>query len=145
MVRVEHEVFVERSPDEVFAYISEPENVPEWQSGVIELRRESEEPMGPGARWTEVRTFLGRRFESTVETTVYEPGKEFSLRVVSGPFPFQVRHLFEPADAGTRITVVGEGEAGRLFKLGVCFAARTAGRVFGNGFAKLKEVVDTRT
>ena len=144
MVKVEHEVFVDRPPDDVFAYVSEPENVPEWQSGVLESRRETKGPLEPGARWTEVRTFLGRRFESTLEATALEPRREFSLRVVSGPFPFEVRHLFEAEGGGTRIRVVAEGDPGRAFKLGAPVAVRAAEKLFANDFARLKQILETR-
>jgi carbon monoxide dehydrogenase subunit G len=144
VIKVEREIVVDRPPEEVFAYLSDPDNIPEWQSGVLEARKDSQGPMGVGARWREVRTFLGRRIEQTIEATAFEAGKEFSLEVVSGPVPFRIRHLFEAAGGGTRIRVTGEGELGGFAKLGRRFVIRALERQFETDFAKLKEVVESR-
>jgi carbon monoxide dehydrogenase subunit G len=35
----EHELEIERPPDDVHAFLSHPENLPRWQSEVLEVRR----------------------------------------------------------------------------------------------------------
>ena len=144
MVKLEHDVVVERPVAEVFAYLTDPANVPEWQSDVLEARKEFEGPPRPGSRWCEVRKFLGRRIEQTIEAVAYEPEREFTLRVVAGPIPFEVRHLFSPDGDGTRITVEGEGEPGRLFKVGKRFVTRAVERQFQRDFGRLKEILEAR-
>lgn len=135
-MRFEHAVEIERRPEEVYAYLSDPSNLPEWQSEVSEVRPESE------TRFTEIRTFVGRRVESTLEVTVAEPAREFTLRSVSGPVRFSVRHVLEPVgEGGTRLTVVGESErgVGGLFKLGGRLLARAVERRFVEDFERLKQ------
>jgi carbon monoxide dehydrogenase subunit G len=135
----EHELEIERPPDDVYAFLSDPENLPRWQSEVLEVRRESD------TRFREVRTFVGRRIESTLEVTAAEPGREFSLRSASGPVRFSVRHLVEPAGEGrTRLRVVGDTEgAGGLFKLGGPLLRRAAQRRFQEDFARLKALLES--
>ena len=134
----EHEVEIERSPEDVYAFIADPENLPKWQSGVIEVRRESE------TRFTEVRTFVGRRVESTIDIIAAEPGRELSLRSVAGPVRFSVHHLLEPAGEGrTRVRVVGESEGpGGLFKLGGRLLGRAVQQRAVEDFARLKELLE---
>lgn len=135
----EHELEIERPPNDVYAFLSDPENLPHWQSEVLEVRRESD------SRFREVRTFVGRRIESILEVTAAEPGREFSLRSASGPVRFSVRHLLEPAGEGrTRLRVVGEAEgAGGLFKLGGPLLRRAAQRRFHEDFARLKALLES--
>ena len=137
-MKLEHELEIARPPEEVFAYLADPENLPRWQGEVLEVRPESE------TRFREVRTFVGRRVESTLEVTAAEPGREFSLRSVSGPLRFSVRHLLEPAGEGsTRLRVIGEAEGpGGLFKLGGRVLRRTAERRFQEDFARLKALLE---
>lgn len=144
MIRIEHELVVDRPLEDVFAYVTDPANVPEWQSGVLETTKEPEERLRAGTRWREVRTFLGRRMEGTLEATAYEPGAEFSLRALSGPLPFEVRHLFERAGGATRIRVVAEGEPAGFARFGQRFVARAAERQLKGDFARLKRVLEDR-
>lgn len=135
----EYELEIERAPTEVYAFLSDPENLPRWQSEVLEVRRESD------TRFREVRTFVGRRIESTLEVTAAEPGREFSLRSASGPVRFSVRHLLEPAGEGrTLLRVAGETEgAGGLFKLGGRLLRRAAERRFQEDFERLKAILES--
>ena len=144
MIKLEHEVVIERPLEEVFGYVSDPSRVPEWQSGVLEVRKDGDEPMRAGLRWREVRTFMGRRVEGTLEATAYEPNTEFALRVVSGPIPLRVRQRFESTDGGTRISIVAEGEPGGVFKFGERLVRRAAERQLKGDFAKLKDVLEAR-
>lgn len=138
-MRLEHTVEIERPPEDVYAFLSNPANLPRWQSEVSEVRPESQ------TRFTEVRMFVGRRVESTLDVTAAEPGREFAIRSVAGPLTFSVRHLLEPAGEGrTRLTVTGESEApaGRFFKLGGRLLARAAERHFREDFARLKALLE---
>jgi hypothetical protein len=142
MARAEHSVVIEQPPDKVFAYVSDPSNWPEWQTSALEATQEPPGAMSAGARIREVTKFLGKRMESVMEVTVYEPGREFSLKVVSGPIPFHVRQMFESLDAGTKIDVVIEGEPGGFFKLAEPLVVRAVGRELANNLATLKDILE---
>jgi uncharacterized membrane protein len=144
VARAEHTIVVERPPDEVFRFLTDLSNVPEWQSGAVEVR--APESLEVGTTYVEVLKFLGKRFEATLEVTEYEPGRRFSLRTVSGPILFRVRHRLAPADTGgsTRIHVELEGEPGGLFRLAEPLVMRNAQRQIEGDFATLKEMVEAR-
>jgi hypothetical protein len=142
MARAEHSVVIERAPEEVFAYLGDPSNLPEWQASALEARQEPPGEMAAGARIREVRKFLGKRMESVMEVTVYEPGREFSLKVVSGPIPFRVRQTFEPVGAGTKIDAVIEGEPGGFFRLAEPLVVRAVGRELASNLATLKDILE---
>ena len=137
-MKYEHEVEIERAPEDVYAFLSDPENLPKWQHEVLEVRLESD------TRFTEVRTFIGRRVESTIEIIAAEPGREFSIRSGVGPVHFAVRHLLEPAGEGTRLRVMGESEgAGGIFKLGGRLLHRAVERRAREDFRRLKELLES--
>jgi carbon monoxide dehydrogenase subunit G len=138
-VKYEHEIEIEREPADVYAFLSDPENLPKWQHEVLEVRRESD------TEFTEVRTFIGRRVESTIEVTVADPGREFSLRSGVGPVHFAVRHVLEPGGEGrTRLRVEGESEgAGGMFKLGGRLLRRAIERRAREDFERLKELLES--
>ena len=142
MIRVEASVVIERPPDEVFAYATDPANVSEWQSSALEATVDG--PLQPGATGREVRKFLGRRMESTIRIEEYEPPRRFVLQVTSGPVPFRVEQSVEPAGEGSRISVVMEGEPGGFFKLAESLVERGVRRELDGNFATLKDILEAR-
>jgi len=144
LAKIEFSTDVNRPVEEVFAYITDPANLPEWQGGAIEGRLEESGPVATGSRMVEVRKFLGKRVESTLEVTQYEPNRRFAFRVVSGPVQFQVDHEFEPANGGTRIHVVGDGEPGGFFRLAEGFVMKAVERESKKDFASLKRILEER-
>ena len=142
MIHVEHTVEIDRPPAEVFDYMMDMANLPEWQSSAIEAHWEGERAAGSHIK--EVRKFLGKHIESEVEVTEYEPNRRFCLKTLSGPVPFSVEHTFEPIDGGTRITFVGDGDPGGFFKLAEPVVARTAERQFKSDFDTLKDLLEAR-
>jgi uncharacterized protein YndB with AHSA1/START domain len=144
VIRIEFSIDVDRPPTEVFAYLTDAASLPEWQSSAVEAHWEGEKTAGAHVR--EVRKFLGRRMESELEVTEYEPDRRFGLKVLSGPVPFSVQHTLEPRDGGgTHLTFVGEGEPGGFFKLAEPIVGRTAERQFKTDFETLKDILEARS
>jgi uncharacterized membrane protein len=145
VARAQHTVVVGRPTDEVFEFLTDLSNVPSWQSGSIDVQ-EPEGSLGVGTTYVQVLKFLGRRIETTLEVTEFEPGRRFALKTLSGPVPFEVRHTLEPADGdgATRLRVELEGEPGGFLKLADALVERSAQRQIERDFATLKELVEAR-
>jgi uncharacterized protein YndB with AHSA1/START domain len=140
--RSEVTVEIARSPAEVFAYLTDVENVPAWQSTAIETRLCDGE-LRVGARIAEVRSFVGRRVEAELEVTEYEPDRLFSLRTVSGPVKVEVHHRLEPnRDGGTRLTFVGHGESHGFGGIAQSLLVKAAEREFKRDFQRLKQILE---
>ena len=140
VARMEHTVTVNRPAEEVFDYLADVRHLPEWQDGVVEVRSDGEPRAG--SRFVEVRSFLGKRIESTIEIVAYEPSTLFTIKVIQGPIPFEVRHTIEPEGSGTRVHVVGEGEPGGFFKLAEGLVTRQVQKAAEKDFAQLKQVLE---
>jgi carbon monoxide dehydrogenase subunit G len=144
VARAEHTVVVDRPPDEVFDFLTDISKLPEWQSGAVAVK-EPEGSVGVGSTYVQVLSFLGRRTDATLEVTEFEPGRRFSLKGVSGPFPFEVRHTLEAEDGGaTRLHVELEGATRGFFKLTEGLVERKAQRQIEDDFATLKQMVEAR-
>jgi hypothetical protein len=63
--------------------------------------------------------------------------------VTSGPVPFHVVQTVEPADGGSRISVVMEGEPGGFFKLAEPLVERAVRREIEGNFATLKDILES--
>jgi carbon monoxide dehydrogenase subunit G len=140
--RYRRTVEIDRPPEDVFAFVTDLDNLSRWQPTIREV--EWSAPLERGATFRETREMLGRRARSRLEVTALDPPGEFSLRVVEGPVPLTVRHLLEPAERGTRLTLEAEGEAGGLMRLAAPLAERAAARQAGQDLERLKRLIEER-
>jgi carbon monoxide dehydrogenase subunit G len=124
MMRIEDTFEVRRPPEDVFAYLTDPERLPEWQTSTVEVRRERGGPLEVGERFSEVHAALGRRLESTVEVAESTPPSAFALKILDGAMPLDGRWTFAANGDGTRVHFVGEANVGGLKRLARPMLAR---------------------
>jgi uncharacterized membrane protein len=144
MVRFETTLTIDRPVQEVFAFVRDPETLPQWQAGVIEAETEQVGPLQAGSKVTEVRKFLGKELRSTLQITALDENKTLNLKVLEGPIPFSVHQEFEDLGGSTKITVVGEGEPGGLFKLAEPLVGKAAERQLKADYETLKDLLESR-
>jgi len=144
MIKVETNVVINRPPDVVFAYISNFENNPKWQSGMQEAKFTSEGPLGVGSSYAQVAKFLGRRVESNFEVIDYEPNRLVKATSTAGSFPITFTRVVEPIEGGTLVTAIIEGDASGFFKLAEPLLARMVQGSVNADYAKLKYILETQ-
>jgi|SRR6266540_1187974 uncharacterized membrane protein len=143
MNKIEISTVINRPVEEAFAATSNPENYPKWISGIIEVKKTSEGPLGVGTTYRSVVTFLGRRIESEVEFTEYKPNRKIAQKSISGPFPAENSTTFERVDGGTRVTLTLRGEVGGFFKLAEPLLVSMLKRQSEADLANLKELMES--
>ena len=142
-IREELSVVVDRPIEEVFAFATEPENEPLWQSTSLETEQTSGGPVGVGTTFRNTSKFLGRRIDSTYEVTENEPPRRQCVRATSGPIPGSGCYLFEPAEeGGTRFTQRLEAEIGGFFRLAEPLVGRAIRRQMDVDMATLKDLLE---
>jgi len=142
MIKVESTIVINRPLGEVFAFIADPTNNAKWQEGLIESRLDSPGPVTLGSKITDIRKFIGRQLESKLEVTAYEADKMISLKVVSGPLPFEITQTFTSVAGGTKIDLVAQGEPGGFFKLAEGLVKKQLEDQLAGNNARLKKVLE---
>jgi len=144
-MHVEESIEIGRPVEEVFAYVANPENLPEWSGLAIEVK-EAPEPLSEGDTFTAVGKFLGRRFETPYERASYEPNRRYTDRATGGPIPDQEwTYTFEEASGDTtRLTRAAEGEPGGFFKLADPLIERALKRQVRADLETLKDLLEAR-
>ena len=79
MKRVERHAVIGAPPAEVFAYISNLDNLSEWQMGVISAQQTSDGEMRLGATALVARELMGQRIEAPLTITDYDPPRRLSI------------------------------------------------------------------
>jgi uncharacterized membrane protein len=109
---VEESVLIQRSPEEVFDYVGTAQNLPVWDSSILEAEQVDSGPLRVGTRWRGASKVLGRRFEWTTEVVELDSPTTTVSRSVEGKLQFTVTNTFEPAAGGTRFTYKVDAESG---------------------------------
>ena len=143
MVKLEISTVINRPVEEVFAFLSIPENDPKWISSSNDVKKTSEGPIGVGATFRTVVRFLGRRIEGESEITEYEPKRRYATKSKSGPVPVKSRVTFERVEGGTRVTDTQVAEPDGFFKLAEPLLVSMVKRQFEADFANLKDLMET--
>ena len=92
MIDLTTSVEIARPVPEVFVFVADQTNAPRWQTGLHEVRRLTEGPIGDGTEHEFVRTFAGRRVASRNRFVAFELAGTWSSRFRPGGSPAQ-RHI----------------------------------------------------
>ena len=144
MIRVEKSGVIERPVEEVFAYIADQTNAPAWQSGLVEVRRTTEGPIGVGTKHTLARMFMGRRMEADNEYVAYEPNRRIAFKVTSGPMRAEASYLFEAVAEGTRVTSTIEMDTSGFLSLAEPLIAAGLRREIKAAIPVLKDLLENQ-
>ena len=105
MIDVETSVEIARPVQEVFAFVADQTNAPQWQTNLHEVRRLTQGPIGVGTEHEFVRTFAGRRFASRNRFVAFEPGRYVKFKIPSGWISGTASYRTETSrSAGTVLT-----------------------------------------
>jgi uncharacterized membrane protein len=134
-------VEINRSPEDVFAYLDQLERHAEWQESILEARADTEGPTRVGSRATEKRKVPGGPREFTYEITEHDAPRRVAFRGLNGPVRPVGTVVVEPLGDGTRsrLTLEFDLQGHGLGKLIAPFARIDARRTIPKDQQRLKE------
>lgn len=141
MAAVVNSIEIDRPPDEVFAYATDPARFPEWQADVVRVEVDGHDV---GSRFTTVRRIGGADRDMVQEITENQPPRTWSARGVAGPIRPNATVAVEPLDGGRRSRVVfGLDFDGRgMAELLVPLVRRVAAKGAPMSHQRLKELLE---
>lgn len=102
---ITHSIEIDRRPENVFAYLDEPERHGEWQEAIVSAKVESAGPVGVGTRVHEVRKVGNREQDTSYEITEHEPPRRSAFRGIAGPVRPVGTVTVEPVGDGSKSRV----------------------------------------
>jgi uncharacterized protein YndB with AHSA1/START domain len=109
-VRIEQTFKVASSPESVFDYMTNPENLRDWQTSKTRVEALTAGPPRAGYRLREWTKVPGRKeFEQLVEFTQFVRPSRLHTHIVEGPQPLDGSWVLTAAGDETRVDFVAEG------------------------------------
>jgi carbon monoxide dehydrogenase subunit G len=147
MSTIVQSIEINRSPEDVFAYIDDLERHGEWQSQIISVTRETEGPTRVGTRVTDLRRVPGGKQSVTYEITEHDPPRKASFKGLNGPVRPVGSVTVEPAGEGrSKVTLELDLQSHGLLGLIVGPLARSQSRkLVPEDQKRLKERLESGT
>lgn len=142
MIRFERSYRIARPPAAVFAVLTDPSRLAEWQKGTVEVEQLTPGPITVGTRLREVHAAMGRRMNSVVEVSEYVPDSVFALRIVQGALPVDGRWELAPSGEGTLLTFTAEGSVDGPARLLESVTSRFLRRQFDAHHERLRGLLE---
>jgi len=125
-------ITIDRLPAEVFAYLADLENIPQWNYAISETRKTSEGPVGVGSQYAQIRT-IPSQSEEALAVTEFEPDLKLAIQGDLGPFAAEIEYVLEPVGKGTTLTnTMHLQPSGAVRLIAPLAAARVKGGVAAN-------------
>ena len=138
MPPIVHSIEIDRPPEEVFSYVTDPARFAEWQYDVVSVRLDDGRPPSVGSRFTTTRRIGRAERTMTQEITEINHPRSWAAHGVAGPIRPSASISVEPLNDSTRSRVTfaldfkGHGVGVPLIPVIRLMAAKGAPRSYKN-------------
>ena len=141
MYKIEASIYINRSPQEVFDYVTNPANNAQWMSGTESAAWTSSGQPGIGSTYTGVFNFLGRKLEGEVEVTGWNPPDSWSFKTTR-PISAKTTTSFKAQGSGTLLTQISQVDAGGFFQIAEGLVGKQLEKLYETNNAALKLMLE---
>jgi len=141
MARIRTEVHIDRSQEEVFAYMTDLHNALEWATELVDVTYDGE--LARGTTGEDIRRMGRKELRMPWKVTAFEPPHEVTFEY-GPPFPATARFTVERSGRGSVLRCVTELRPRGLWRLlapAMAIEARKTDRV---QFEKVKDILESR-
>jgi uncharacterized protein YndB with AHSA1/START domain len=142
--RIEATALIERSPADIFAFLTVPANHPKFVPGMLEFKQTSPGSLVQvGARVRGVRRFMGRKMDLPYEITECQPDRSLGMSGAMGPIRFDDGYVLDPVGNGTHVRFWLEFRLTGLMRLARPLVALVGRTHASETLTNLKRAVET--
>lgn len=144
-MRVAATTVIRATPEQVWAFITVPENGPRWQEGAIWTRMTTEGPIGLGSKMDHLGRWLRMRVRTRAVVTVFEPPVRYGYDIATrlSPGPSLMRYELDQLPEGATLTLSNEAQLPRWMRIFEAFLQRNVQGMFERDVARLKAVIES--
>ena len=144
MIETVTTIDVKRPASDVFDYVADMSNNPEWQQGMKSCRWTTEPPIRVGSRYDQHASFMGREITSKFEVTEYVAGERIRIVTYESTFALDITRTVEAIDdASCRVTAIVRGEQAGFFKVFGPLLNKMVSSSVRKDYRALREILET--
>jgi len=118
VIKVEESIVINRPISDVFPFVSNFENLPQWESNFQKVKLLTATPTGVGTTYQCELKLPGQTATSKFEITEFEVNKKIAFEAEpAGPAKPNGSFRFETVPGGTKVTLLPRPEFRGFFKL----------------------------
>lgn len=145
-MRMQHAVDIERTPDDLWPWLTEPDRLTQWMKGLLEISPASDGEPGVGYRST-MKIKEGRKVSDYDEEIIrWNPPHGLGVRITGGSMPagMAMESVYTVTDLGgrSRVDVVTSAELKGAWKLFAPLMRLFAGGQQKSFFKTLKRLAE---
>ena len=142
MINLDLSTLIDRPMKDVFAFVSNLNNMSKWNSAVVSLEQVTPGAVDVGTKFKSVGEMMGRRIEGEVQVTSYEPDTKTGFQMNAGPMQINVTISFKPVGTGTKVSLNAQGNPAGFFKLAEGMMQGRVKSMMEENLARLKTVLE---
>lgn len=138
-------VFINRSQQEVFAFLSNPSIKHKWMPILKSAAWTSSSEPGVGSTVRAMMKMAGKETEMRLEITQWDVPNRYGYKMLAVPFPMKaMAHSFrlESQDGGTRVSQVGEFEMVSILRFATGLMGKFATKLNVSELKTLKQLLE---
>ena len=142
MINLDLGTLIDKPVQDVFAFVTNPNNMSKWNSAVVSMQQITPGAVGVGTKFKNVGEMLGRRIEGEMQVVAFEPDAKYGFQMNAGPMQVNVVLTFKTVGTGTKINLNAQGNPAGVFKLAEGVMQGRVKSMMEENLARLKSVLE---
>ena len=142
MINVDLGTLIDKPIKDVFAFVSNPNNMSKWNSAVVSLEQVTPGAVGVGTKFKSVGEMMGRKIEGEMQVTALEPDTKCGFQVNAGPMQVNLTLTLKTVGTGTKLSLNAQGNPAGFFKLAEPVMQGRVKGMMEENLARLKSVLE---
>jgi uncharacterized membrane protein len=102
MITFTNVIHIERSVEQVYAYLSDLENTPRWNWAITETKKSTPGPIAVGTRYRQTRS-VPRQTTEYLEISALEPNRRIEVQGTLAQLPAHLIYELNETETGTEL------------------------------------------
>jgi len=142
MTSVSSSTTINQPVEKVFNLLTQVENQKNMQPGILDVKVTPPGPVAVGSLLHYTSEYAGKKYESAVQVSAYEPNKKWATKTTGVPKPVETVYTFEPAGNGTKMTISTELIPGSYPAMAEPTIKAQWQKTFDESCARIKQMVE---